>query len=224
MLNLLVPFGIVLATPLVRRFAVAQGIVDRPDAVRKLHAFPIAYLGGISIFAAIVARPEVDHAIGETAGREGLQGLADQGRLAHAAHAKLEGKLQGGQDAGQETVAEFTAAVLMHLYGLGDRTGNCWKYIQYYASDPLQAIVKARELDLVLIENVGNLVCPTGFALGEHVNMMIANVPEGDDKPYKYPVMYRGVDALVLNKTDLVDDDTLAEAVARMKTHLAPMK
>ncbi|MGA0174927.1 MAG: hypothetical protein ACO3NL_14975, partial [Phycisphaerales bacterium] len=44
-----------LATPLVRRFAVAQGIVDRPDAVRKLHAFPIAYLGGVSIFAAIVA-------------------------------------------------------------------------------------------------------------------------------------------------------------------------
>ena len=44
-----------LATPLVRRFAVAQGIVDRPDAVRKLHAFPIAYLGGVSIFAAIIA-------------------------------------------------------------------------------------------------------------------------------------------------------------------------
>ncbi|MGA1400591.1 MAG: hypothetical protein ACO38P_09400, partial [Phycisphaerales bacterium] len=44
-----------LATPLVRRFAVAQGIVDRPDAVRKLHAFPIAYLGGVSIFAAVVA-------------------------------------------------------------------------------------------------------------------------------------------------------------------------
>lgn len=44
-----------LATPLVRRFAVSQGIVDRPDAVRKLHAFPIAYLGGVSIFAAVVA-------------------------------------------------------------------------------------------------------------------------------------------------------------------------
>ena len=39
--------------------------------------------------------------------------------------------------------AEFTAAVLMHLYGLGDRTGNCWRYIQNYAPDPLQAIVKA---------------------------------------------------------------------------------
>jgi hypothetical protein len=63
--------------------------------------------------------------------------------LAHAAHARLEGKLKGGQHAGQETVAEFTAAVLMHLYGLGDRTGNCWDYVQLYASDPLQAIVKA---------------------------------------------------------------------------------
>jgi hypothetical protein len=63
--------------------------------------------------------------------------------LAHAAHARIEGRLKGGQDAGQETVAEFTAAVLMHLYGLGDRTGNCWQYVQGYAADPLQAIVKA---------------------------------------------------------------------------------
>jgi hypothetical protein len=63
--------------------------------------------------------------------------------LAHAAHARIEGRLKGGQDAGQEMVAEFTAAVLMHLYGLGDRTGNCWRYVQGYAADPLQAIVKA---------------------------------------------------------------------------------
>jgi antirestriction protein ArdC len=63
--------------------------------------------------------------------------------LAHAAHARIEGRLKGGQHAGQETVAEFTAAVLMHLYGLGDRTGNCWEYVRGYAADPLQAIVKA---------------------------------------------------------------------------------
>ena len=60
------------------------------------------------------------------------------------------------------------------------------------------------DLDLILIENVGNLVCPTGFALGEHVNMMIANVPEGHDKPIKYPGMFTVVDALVLNKMDLL--------------------
>jgi hydrogenase nickel incorporation protein HypB len=60
------------------------------------------------------------------------------------------------------------------------------------------------ELDLLLIENVGNLICPTGFALGEHINMMISNVPEGHDKPIKYPGMFTVVDALVLNKVDLM--------------------
>jgi hydrogenase nickel incorporation protein HypB len=60
------------------------------------------------------------------------------------------------------------------------------------------------QIDLLFIENVGNLVCPTGFALGEHVNMMIANVPEGHDKPIKYPGMFTVVDALVLNKIDLL--------------------
>jgi hydrogenase nickel incorporation protein HypB len=59
-------------------------------------------------------------------------------------------------------------------------------------------------LDLLFIENVGNLVCPTGFALGEHINMMISNVPEGHDKPIKYPGMFTVVDALVLNKVDLM--------------------
>jgi hydrogenase nickel incorporation protein HypB len=60
------------------------------------------------------------------------------------------------------------------------------------------------DLDLLIIENVGNLVCPATFKLGEHRSVLIASVPEGDDKPYKYPVMYRGVDALVLNKIDVL--------------------
>ena len=60
------------------------------------------------------------------------------------------------------------------------------------------------EIDLLFIENVGNLICPTGFALGEHINMMISNIPEGDDKPLKYPGMFSEVDAIVLNKIDLL--------------------
>jgi hydrogenase nickel incorporation protein HypB len=59
-------------------------------------------------------------------------------------------------------------------------------------------------LDLLLVENVGNLVCPADFRLGTHKSVLIASVPEGDDKPYKYPGMYRGVDALVINKVDLL--------------------
>lgn len=60
------------------------------------------------------------------------------------------------------------------------------------------------DLDLIIIENVGNLVCPAGFLLGAQRSVVIASVPEGDDKPYKYPGIYRGIHALVLNKTDLL--------------------
>ncbi len=60
------------------------------------------------------------------------------------------------------------------------------------------------DIDLLIIENVGNLICPASFALGTHLNILVASIPEGDDKPYKYPGMYRGVDALVINKIDLL--------------------
>jgi len=59
-------------------------------------------------------------------------------------------------------------------------------------------------VDMLLVENVGNLVCPASFVLGTHKSVLVASVPEGDDKPYKYPGMYRGVDALVINKVDLL--------------------
>ena len=60
------------------------------------------------------------------------------------------------------------------------------------------------EIDLVLVENVGNLVCPANFQIGTHLNVLIASIPEGDDKPYKYPGMYRGVQVLLINKIDLL--------------------
>ncbi len=60
------------------------------------------------------------------------------------------------------------------------------------------------QLDLMIVENVGNLICPANFKLGTHKNVLIASVPEGDDKPYKYPGIYRGVDALIVNKVDLL--------------------
>ncbi|MDL1896038.1 hydrogenase nickel incorporation protein HypB [Anaerolineae bacterium CFX7] len=59
------------------------------------------------------------------------------------------------------------------------------------------------ELDLLFIENVGNLVCPANFALGAHLALVVASVPEGHDKPYKYPGMFAAADAVLLNKFDL---------------------
>jgi hydrogenase nickel incorporation protein HypB len=60
-------------------------------------------------------------------------------------------------------------------------------------------------LDLVLLENVGNLVCPAEFETGAHRNAMILSVPEGDDKPLKYPLMFSVCNALVINKIDYLE-------------------
>ena len=60
------------------------------------------------------------------------------------------------------------------------------------------------ELDLLVIENVGNLVCPAEFRVGEHARAMVYAVTEGEEKPLKYPVMFRAVDAVVVNKIDLL--------------------
>ncbi len=60
------------------------------------------------------------------------------------------------------------------------------------------------QIDLLIVENVGNLICPAAFALGTHANVLISSVAEGDDKPYKYPNIYRGIDALIINKIDLI--------------------
>jgi hydrogenase nickel incorporation protein HypB len=60
------------------------------------------------------------------------------------------------------------------------------------------------DIDLLLIENVGNLICPAGFALGEHKRVILLSLPEGDDKPYKYPTMFSGADVVLINKIDLL--------------------
>jgi hydrogenase nickel incorporation protein HypB len=70
-------------------------------------------------------------------------------------------------------------------------------------ADALPAL-PLNDIDLVLVENVGNLVCPANFQIGTHLNVLIASIPEGDDKPYKYPGMYRGVQVLIINKIDLL--------------------
>ena len=58
------------------------------------------------------------------------------------------------------------------------------------------------DLDLVVLENVGNLVCPAEFDTGAHLNMVILSVPEGDDKPVKYPLMFQVADLVLINKID----------------------
>lgn len=66
------------------------------------------------------------------------------------------------------------------------------------------ASLPLNDLDLVIVENVGNLICPAAWDLGTHFNLLVASVPEGDDKPYKYPNIYRGLEILIINKIDLL--------------------
>ena len=63
-------------------------------------------------------------------------------------------------------------------------------------------VLDLERLDLIIVENVGNLVCPTDFDLGENAKVMILSVPEGDDKPLKYPGIFQVSEAVVLNKID----------------------
>ena len=94
--------------------------------------------------------------------------------------------------------AERAGAVAVHL----DTVGRC--HLDAGMVRDAMDCLPLREIDLLLIENIGNLVCPASWGLGAHWNVLIASTPEGDDKPYKYPRMYNGVDALVINKTDLL--------------------
>ena len=95
----------------------------------------------------------------------------------------------------------------------------------------IHAVLHGLELegvDILFIENVGNLVCPASFDLGQHLDVTLLSVPEGDDKPQKYPVMFRAADVLVLTKCDLLEvlpefAPARAEASLRSLGNAAPV-
>lgn len=70
--------------------------------------------------------------------------------------------------------------------------------------DPALKKLPLEDIDLLLIENVGNLICPSEFVLGEHKRVVVSSLPEGDDKPIKYPMIFADADAVVINKADLL--------------------
>ncbi|MFN8498750.1 MAG: hydrogenase nickel incorporation protein HypB [Anaerolineae bacterium] len=122
--------------------------------------------------------------------------LATVARLSAATRpGVIEGDLASTIDA--ETIARHGIPVVQINTG-----GNC-----HLDAPQIQSALPhlpLPQLDLVFIENVGNLVCPANFALGAHLAAVVASVPEGHDKPYKYPGIYATADVVVLNKADLV--------------------
>jgi hydrogenase nickel incorporation protein HypB len=98
-------------------------------------------------------------------------------------------------------------------------TGNACHLDAHLVHGALHAL-QLNDIDILFIENVGNLVCPASFDLGQNRNVVLLSVTEGDDKPAKYPVMFRAADLVVLSKSDLLAvledfDPNRAEAALR---------
>ena len=116
----------------------------------------------------------------------------------------LQGRLRLGVVEGDlASSIDAEKAVAAGLPAVQINTGGECHLDAAMLSDALPALPLS-EIDLLLVENVGNLVCPANFQIGTHLNVLIASIPEGDDKPYKYPGMYRDVQALIINKIDLL--------------------
>jgi len=107
----------------------------------------------------------------------------------------IEGDISSSLDA--ETIGKESVPVIQINTG-----GAC--HLDANMLSSALSNVPLEDIELLLIENVGNLVCPAEFALGEHKKVSISSTPEGDDKPFKYPLMFSKVDAALINKIDLL--------------------
>jgi hydrogenase nickel incorporation protein HypB len=134
-----------------------------------------------------------------------IDALAGQVRIA-----VIEGDLETENDA-ERIRAKGVPAVQI-------ATGSACHLDAHMVHDALHRL-DLNEVDILFIENVGNLVCPASFDLGQHRNVTLLSVPEGDDKPAKYPVMFRAADLVLCTKSDLLD--VLPEfSVERAEHHL----
>lgn len=117
-----------------------------------------------------------------------IAALKDSYRLA-----VIEGDIAGDVDA-QEVKEAGVPAVQINT------GGSC--HLEADMVRQALGVLDLDAVDIIIVENVGNLVCPTDFDLGENARAMILSVPEGDDKPIKYPGIFEAADAIVLNKVD----------------------
>jgi hydrogenase nickel incorporation protein HypB len=143
-----------------------------------------------------------------------IDALSDRYRIA-----VIEGDLETENDA-QRIRSRGVEAVQI-------TTGSACHLDAHMVHDALHRL-SLDDVDIVFIENVGNLVCPASFDLGQHRNVTLLSVPEGDDKPSKYPVMFRAADLVAVTKVDLLavlDDFSTDRALQNLRAlaSAAPM-
>ena len=111
----------------------------------------------------------------------------------------LEGDVQGSLDADRLATLHVPVTQINTDPGFG---GEC--HLDANMVRSALPSIPFEEIDVLVIENVGNLVCPAEFRVGEHHRVMVASVTEGEDKPLKYPLMFRACELVLINKLDLV--------------------
>ena len=189
---------------------------------------------------------------------EVLQGLLDandhqavHNREHFARHGALAVNLMSSPGAGKTALLEVTADALRDEFRIavveGDletendaerirqkgvpavqiSTGSACHLDAHMVHDALHEL-DVHGVDIIFIENVGNLVCPASFDLGQHANVALLSTPEGHDKPAKYPVMFRAADLVIISKADLLPvlddfDPSYAESCLRQLASTAPM-
>jgi hydrogenase nickel incorporation protein HypB len=128
--------------------------------------------------------------------------------------AVIEGDLETENDANRIRAKGIPAVQIT--------TGQACHLDAHMVHDALH-LLDLDEVDVLFIENVGNLVCPASFDLGHHANVTLLSVTEGDDKPAKYPVMFRASDLVLITKSDFLDfiDDFSPEKAQRAVRELA---
>src|ERR671916_1188698 len=114
--------------------------------------------------------------------------------------AVLEGDVQGSLDADRLASLHVPVVQLNTGNGFG---GEC--HLDANMVRSALPAVPLDDIDLLLVENVGNLVCPAEFRIGEDAKIMVCSVTEGEDKPLKYPLMFRACELVVINKVDLLE-------------------
>ena len=125
----------------------------------------------------------------------GLVGLAEEGLRVGV----LEGDVAGSFDADRLAVLNIPVVQLNTDNGFG---GEC--HLDANMVRSALPGVPLPEMDVLIVENVGNLVCPAEFRIGEDARIMVCSVTEGEDKPLKYPLMFRACEMVVINKIDLL--------------------
>src|SRR3954449_7489085 len=111
----------------------------------------------------------------------------------------LEGDVQGSLDADRLASLHVPVVQLQTSQGFG---GEC--HLDANMVRSALPSLPLEEIELLVIENVGNLVCPAEFRVGEHARVVVSSVAEGADKPLKYPLMFRACDLVIVNKIDLL--------------------